>query len=150
MVSHWLSLSPSSIAAQNPQPVPFSLFTGSLAITSSGKSSLIPPARVQHEAVPLTVNSTPHTVCVCTHICLLHWSLESPRIRALPYSLWLLWSLTWGCHSTGSHSSKASILRCSAFFIVQLSQPYMTTGKTIALTRWTFVGKVVSAFQYAI
>ena len=42
------------------------------------------------------------------------------------------------------HSSKASILRCSAFFIVQLSQPYMTTGKTIALTRWTFVGKVMS------
>ena len=43
------------------------------------------------------------------------------------------------------HSSKASILRCSAFFIVQLSHPYMTTGKTIALTRWTFVGKVMSA-----
>ena len=39
------------------------------------------------------------------------------------------------------HSSKASILRCSAFFIVQLSHPYMTTGKTIALTRWTFVDK---------
>ena len=37
------------------------------------------------------------------------------------------------------HSSKASILQCSAFFIVQLSHPYMTTGKTIALTRWTFV-----------
>ena len=42
------------------------------------------------------------------------------------------------------HSSKASILWCSAFFIVQLSSPYMTTGKTIALTRRTFVGKVVS------
>ena len=42
------------------------------------------------------------------------------------------------------HSSKASILRCSAFFIVQLSHPYMTIGKTIALTRWTFVGKVMS------
>ena len=42
------------------------------------------------------------------------------------------------------HSSKASILSCSAFFTVQLSHPYMTTGKTIALTRWTFVGKVVS------
>ena len=41
------------------------------------------------------------------------------------------------------HSSKASILWCSAFFIVQLSHPYMTTGKTIALTRWTFVGKVM-------
>src|SRR5574339_26975 len=42
------------------------------------------------------------------------------------------------------HSSKASILRCSAFFIVQLSHPYMTTGKTIALTRWTFIDKVMS------
>ena len=42
------------------------------------------------------------------------------------------------------HSSKASVLSCSAFFIVQLSHPYMTIGKTIALTRWTFVGKVMS------
>ena len=42
------------------------------------------------------------------------------------------------------HSSKASILRCSGVFTVQLSHPYMTTGKTIALTRWTFVGKVTS------
>ena len=42
------------------------------------------------------------------------------------------------------HSSKASILQCSAFFTVQLSHPYVTTGKTIALTRWTFVGKVMS------
>ena len=42
------------------------------------------------------------------------------------------------------HSSKASILQHSAFFMVQLSHPYMTTGKTIALTRWTFVGKVMS------
>ena len=47
------------------------------------------------------------------------------------------------------HSSKASILWCSAFFIVQLSHSYMTTGKTIALTRQTFVGDV-SAFEYAI
>ena len=42
------------------------------------------------------------------------------------------------------HSSKASLLQCSAFFMVQLSHPYMITGKTIALTRWTFVGKVMS------
>ena len=42
------------------------------------------------------------------------------------------------------HSLKASTLRCSAFYTVQLSHPYMTTGKTIALTRWTFVGKVMS------
>ena len=44
------------------------------------------------------------------------------------------------------HSSKASILWCSDFFMVQFSHPYMTTGKTIALARWTFVDKVVSAF----
>ena len=44
------------------------------------------------------------------------------------------------------HSSKASIPQHSAFFIVQLSHPYMTTGKTTAWTRWTFVGKVMSAF----
>jgi len=44
------------------------------------------------------------------------------------------------------HSSKASVLWCSAFFIVQLSYPYMTTGKTIALTRWTIVSNVMSAF----
>ena len=47
------------------------------------------------------------------------------------------------------HSSKASILWCSASFTVQLSHPYMITGKTIALTRWTFVGNV-SAFKYAL
>ena len=44
------------------------------------------------------------------------------------------------------HGSKASILQCSAFFIVQLSHPHMATGKTIALTGWTFVGKVMSLF----
>ena len=44
------------------------------------------------------------------------------------------------------HSSKASVFWCSAFFMMQLSHPYMTTGKTIALTRWTFVGKVMSLF----
>ena len=46
------------------------------------------------------------------------------------------------------HSSKASILWCSAFFIVQLLHPYMTTGKTIALTRWTFADKVMSLLFY--
>ena len=49
------------------------------------------------------------------------------------------------------HSSKASVFQCLAFFTVQLSHPYMTTGKIIALTRWTFVGKVMSLlFKYAI
>ena len=48
------------------------------------------------------------------------------------------------------HSSKASILQCSAFFMVQLSHLYMTTGKTIALTLWTFVGKVMFLFFFNI
>jgi len=48
------------------------------------------------------------------------------------------------------HSSKASILQCLAFFTVQLSHPYMTTGKTIALTRWTFVGKVLLTLIHVI
>ena len=59
---------------------------------------------------------------------------------------WLDLLAVQGTHKSPlqQHSSKASILRCSAVFIVQLSHPYMTTGKTIALTRWTFVGKVMS------
>ena len=48
------------------------------------------------------------------------------------------------------HSSKASFLQRSAFFTVQLSHPYMTTGKTIALTRWTFVGKVICLLIYCL
>ena len=59
---------------------------------------------------------------------------------------WLIWSC-YPRHSQESSptpSPKASILQCSAFFMVQLSHPYMTTGKTIALTRWTFVSKVLS------
>ena len=48
------------------------------------------------------------------------------------------------------HSTKAAILRCSVFFIVQISHTYMTTGKTVALTIQTFVGKVMSLFKFAI
>ena len=56
---------------------------------------------------------------------------------------------TKGCSSLlQHHSSKASVLWHSAFFIVQLSHPYMTTGKTIALTRWTFVNKVMSLLLF--
>ena len=59
---------------------------------------------------------------------------------------WLDLLAVQGTHKSllQDHSSKASILWWSAFFIVQLSHPYMTTGKIIALTRWTFVGKVMS------
>ena len=59
---------------------------------------------------------------------------------------WLDLLAVQGTHKSllQNHSSKASILRRSAFFTIQLSHPYMTTGKIIALTRWTFVGKVIS------
>ena len=59
---------------------------------------------------------------------------------------WTNWILlqSKGLSRVFSNSSKASMLQCSAFFIAQLSHSYMTTGKTIALTRWTFVGKVMS------
>ena len=59
---------------------------------------------------------------------------------------WLDFLAVQGIHKNllQHHSSKASILQCSAFFMIQLSYPYMTTGKIIALTRWTFVGKVMS------
>ena len=64
-----------------------------------------------------------------------YWSFSSNGLVGPPCSLKSLLQ---------HHSSKASILWCSAFFVVQLSHPYMTTGKTIALTRRTFVGKVIS------
>ena len=65
---------------------------------------------------------------------------------------WLDLLAVWGTLKSllQHHSSKASILLCSAFFIVQLSHPYVTTGKNIALTRQTFVVKVMTTFQYAV
>ena len=82
-----------------------------------------------------------------------YWSFSfniSPSLELL-ISFWMDWLDSLAVPGTlkslpQHHSSKASILWCSAFFIVQLSCPYVTTGKTTALTRRTFVRKVVSAF----
>ena len=68
-------------------------------------------------------------------------------------SFWMDWLDLLAAHGTlksllQHHSLKASILQCSAFLMVQRSHPYMTTGKTIAWTRWTFVSKVMSQFFY--
>ena len=71
-------------------------------------------------------------------------SNEYSRLISLRMYWFDLLSVQGALKSLQHHSSKASILQCSTFFIVQLSHPYMTTGKTIALTRWTFVGKVMS------
>ena len=72
-------------------------------------------------------------------------SNEHPGLISLRMDWLDLLAVQWTLKSLlQHHSSKASILLCSALFIVQLSHPYMTTGKTRALTRWTFVGKVMS------
>ena len=72
-------------------------------------------------------------------------SNEHPGLISFRMDLLDVLALQWTLKSLLQHyTSKASILQCSAFFTVQLSHPYMTTGKTIALTRRTFVGKVIS------
>ena len=72
-------------------------------------------------------------------------SNEHPELVSFRMDWLYLFAVQGTCKSfLQHHSSKASILRHSAFFTVQLSHPYMTTAKTIALTRWTFVGKVMS------
>ena len=85
-----------------------------------------------------------------------YWSFSfsiSPSNEYIPMNIPLGWTMDWldllAVQGTlksllQHHNSKASIIQYSAFFIVQLSRPYMTTGKTIALTRHTFVGKVMS------
>ena len=82
-----------------------------------------------------------------------YWSFSFSISPFNEYSGWISFRIDWldllAVQGTlksflQHHSSKASILWCLAFFRVQLSHPYMTTGKTIALTRWTYVGKVIS------
>ena len=84
-----------------------------------------------------------------------YWSFSFSINPSNEYSGWVSLRMDWldlfaiqGTFKSlvQHHSSKASVLQHSAFFIVQLSCSYMTTGKTIALTRWTFVGKVMSLF----
>ena len=89
-----------------------------------------------------------------------YWSFSSSISPANEYSGLISFRMIWFYlvavqgmlkRHLQHHSSKVSILQCSAFFIVQLLHPYMTTGKTIALTRWTFVSKVMSQlFKYAV
>ena len=93
------------------------------------------PNPSQHQGLFQWVNSS-HEVAKVLEFQLQHQSSQwTPRTDLLAVQ---------GTLKSSHHSSKASIFRRSAFLTVQLSHPYMTTGKTIALTRWTFVGKVMS------
>ena len=106
---------------------------------------------------PLVLPSIFTTIRVFSNDSVLHirwpkyWSFSFSISPSNEYSGWfpLGWTGWISLQSKGlksllqHHSSKASILQCSAFFVVQLSHPYMTTGKTLALTRWTFAGKVM-------
>ena len=98
----------------------------------------------------IRVFSNESALCI---MCPKHWSFSFSISPSNEYSWLISFRIDWFDLLTvqgplksllQQHSSKESILQCSAFFIVQLSHPYMTTGKTIALTRWTFVGKVIA------
>ena len=82
-----------------------------------------------------------------------YWSFSFSISPSIEYSGLISYRMDWlellevqGILETllQHHSSKASVIRCSAFFVVKLSYPYMSAGKTVALTRWNFVGKVMS------
>ena len=94
-----------------------------------------------------TFNSS-HEVAKVLEFQLQHQSFQTPGLISFRMD-WLDLLAVQGTFKSllQQHSSKASILRCSAFLTVQLSHPYMTTGKTIALTRWAFVGKVMSSLM---
>ena len=89
---------------------------------------------------PLTTRREPKLFC-CGEIVAAVWNILN--LRYLQETGWISLQ-SKGLSRVFSNSSKASILQRLAFFTVQLSHPYMTTGKTIALSRWTFVGKVMS------
>ena len=115
------------------------------AISSSVVPSPPAPHPSQHQSLFQWVNSS-HEVAKVLEIQLQHWSFhEHPGLISLKMdSLDLLGVQGTRKSLLQHHSLKASILRCSAFLTTQPSHPYMTTGKTIALTRRTFVGKVKS------
>ena len=110
-------------------------------------SSLSPPAfkLSQHQGLFKWVSSS-HQVAK-------YWSFSISISPSSKYSRLIFFRIDWldllAIQGTLKsllqlYSSKASVLRCSPFFMIQFSHPYMTTGKTMALTRWTFVGKVMS------
>ena len=116
----------------------------------------IQPSHPLSSPSPPTFNLSQHQVFPSESVLHVRWpknwsfnfsiSPSSEHPGLIPFRMdWLdLFAVQGNLKSLECHSSKAAVLRCSAFFTAQLSHPYMTTGKTITLTRWTFVGKVMS------
>ena len=117
----------------------------------------IQPSHPLSSCSPSAINFSHHQdhfkLVSSSHQMAKYWSFSYSISPSNEYSGLISFPSGWtGCNciprdsqeSSPHHRSKASILWCSAFFIVQLSHPYMITGKTTALTRWTFVGKVMS------
>ena len=120
---------------------------GDVIQPSNPLSSPSPPAPYpsQHQGLSQRVNSSHEVAKYWSFIFNISPSNEHPRLISFRMDWLDLLALRGTPKSLlQHHSSKASILQCSAFFTVQLSHPYMTTGKTIALTSQTFVGKVMS------
>ena len=109
--------------------VPFSSHLQSFPASGSSQKSQFFPSSGQSTGVSASASVLPMNIQ--------HW-------LPLGWTLWISLLSKKLSSLLQHHSSKASILRCSAFFTLQLSHPYMTNGKTIALTRWTFVDKVMS------
>ena len=99
----------------------------------------------QHQGLPQGISSSHQVVKVLEFQLSISPSKEYSGLISFRMD-WLDLLAVQGTHKSllQHHSLKASVLQCSDFFMVQLSHPYMTTGKTIALTRWTFVSKVMS------
>ena len=109
--------------------IPFSSCLQSFPASGTFPVSQLFPSGGQSIGVSASASVLPMNIQDCFPLGWIGWiSLQSKGLKSL----------------LQHHSSKASILQCSAFFIVKISHPNMTTGKTIALTRWTFVGKVMS------
>ena len=135
-----------------PSPIPW---TSSISCPwsqwcHSAIPSSVSPFSSHHQSFPASGSfqwvSSSHQVAKVLEFYLQHQSFQEIFSTDLFRIDWLyLFALQGTLKSLlQHHSSKTSILSCLAFFIVQLSHPYMTTGKTIALTRWTFFGKVMS------
>ena len=110
-------------------------------------SSSVVPFSSCPQSLPASVFSNESTFCMrWPKYCSFSFSISTSKEHPGPISFRMDWSDLLAVQGTlkslcQRHSSKESVLQCSAFFTVQLSHPYMTTGKIIALTRWTFVGK---------